>query len=338
MRRRLPSTAALAVFESAARHESFTKAADELSVTQSAVCRQIAGLEEFLGLKLFRRTRRGVILTEAGASYSRQVSARLDEVERDTLEVMAQGGGGGNLELGVTPTFATRWLLPRLGAFLQAHPGISVSLAARPRPFLFDDSRLDAALYAGETTWPGTQGDFLMRENLVAVCSPKLIAPRRTLAATDLREYRLLQLSTRPYAWRQWFASLGLQVDNDMVGPRFELFSMVTEAAIHGMGVALVPRFLVEDELKRALLVQIVKHDYLSERSYYLIYPETKSENPVLALFREWLAQEAALYRGHAGLDGPPRAEPATAAPRTAAARASDYRRVQRPLGAKQRE
>ena len=114
MRRKFPSTAALAVFEAAARHESFTKAADELSVTQSAVCRQIANLESFLGLNLFRRTRRGVILTEAGSNYSRQVRARLDEVERDTIEVMAKRGGGGNLELGVVPTFATKWLLPRL--------------------------------------------------------------------------------------------------------------------------------------------------------------------------------------------------------------------------------
>lgn len=304
MRRKLPSTVALAVFESAARHESFTKAADELSVTQSAVCRQIAGLEDFLGLKLFRRTRRGVILTEAGSSYSRQVSTRLDEVERDTLDVMARGRSGGSLELGVVPTFATRWLLPRLGGFLHAHPGISVNLASRPRPFLFDGSHLDAALYAGESTWPGTQGDFLMREDLIAVGSPQLIAPRRAITATGLRRHPLLQQSTRPYAWRQWFASLGLQVENDMVGPRFELFSMLAEAAIQGMGIALIPRFLVEDELERGLLIQVVRHDYISERSYYLIYPEQKSENPVLALFRGWLGQEAALYRERAGLGG----------------------------------
>ena len=141
-----------------------------------------------------------------------------------------------------------------------------------------------------------------MQESLIAVGSPKLIAPLKRPNVDGFRRVRLLQQSTRPYAWRQWFTSLGMQVDNDMAGPRFELFSMATEAAIHGIGVALVPRFLVDDELQRGLLIEIVKHTYASERSYYLIYPETKSENTVLALFREWLGQEAALYRAQSGL------------------------------------
>ena len=117
MRRKLPSTGALEAFEAAARHQSFTKAAEELSVTQSAICRQVAALESFLDVRLFRRTRRGVMLTEAGLDYSRSVGARLDEVERDTLELMARGGRGSSLELAVVPTFGTRWLLPRLPAF-----------------------------------------------------------------------------------------------------------------------------------------------------------------------------------------------------------------------------
>lgn len=151
MRRKIPSTAALSAFESAARHQSFTKAADELAVTQSAICRQIAALEDFLGLKLFRRTRRGVALTEAGTSYAKKVTSRLDEVERDTLELMAKGGHGGTLELGVVPTFATKWLLPRLPSFAQGHPGITLNLTARTRPFLFDDTPFDAAIHAGES-------------------------------------------------------------------------------------------------------------------------------------------------------------------------------------------
>lgn len=306
MRRKIPSTASLSAFESAARHQSFTKAADELAVTQSAICRQIGALEDFLGVKLFRRTRRGVVLTEAGTSYAKKVTSRLDEVERDTLELMAKGGHGDTLELGVVPTFATKWLLPRLPLFAKAHPGITVNLTARTRPFLFDETPFDAAIHAGESHWPGTDRVFLMHENLVAVCSPKLIAPRKTIGVSDWGRYTLLQQSTRPYAWRDWFMSRGMQVEGDMTGPRFELFSMLAEAAIHGMGVALTPRFLVDDELARGVLVQAVKHEHLSDRSYYLIYPEQKSENAALTAFRAWLETQAKKYREPMGLGGVP--------------------------------
>lgn len=302
MRRKIPSTAALSAFESAARHQSFTKAADELAVTQSAICRQIGALEDFLGVKLFRRSRRGVALTEAGVSYARKVTARLDEVERDTLELMAKGGHGGALELGVVPTFATKWLLPRLPAFADAHPGITVNLTARTRPFLFDDTPFDAAIHAGESTWPGTEGVFLMHEHLVAVCSPQLIVPDTAIGRAEWRRHTLLQQSTRPYAWRDWFSSLGIAVEGDMAGPRFELFSMLAEAAIHGMGIALIPRFLVEEELARGVLIQVARHEYRSDRSYYLIYPERKSGNAALTAFRAWLETQAREYREPMGL------------------------------------
>ncbi len=302
MRRKIPSNLSLMAFESAARHQSFTKAARELSVTQSAVCRQVAGLESFLGIDLFRRTRRGVVLTEAGANYGRQVAARLDEIERDALGMMSSGGRGGILELAVVPTFATRWLLPRLGAFIGANADVAVNLTARTHPFLFDGTPFDAAIYAGESNWPGTEGVFLMHENLVAVGSPKLIAPRRRISARELGGMRLLQQSTRPYAWRLWFESLGLRVDNDLAGPRMELFSMLTEAAIQGMGAALVPRFLVEDELRRGLLLELVEHQYLGDRSYYLIFPERKAGGTLLRTFRAWLEEQARAYRDASGL------------------------------------
>jgi DNA-binding transcriptional LysR family regulator len=302
MRRKIPSTVALTAFESAARHQSFTKAAEELSVTQSAVCRQIATLEALLGVELFRRTKRGVTVTDAGLSYARSVRTRLDEVERDTLELMANGGQGTTLELGVVPTFATNWLLPRLVGFRRSHPHITVNMTTRTRPFLFEDTPLDAAIYAGEASWPGTEGHFLMRENLVAVASPQLIAPRKTLKASDLARLPLLQQTTRPYAWRQWFESQGLRADNDMAGPRLELFSMLAKAAIHGMGVALIPKFLVEDELERGLLLHVVKYAYLSDRSYYLIHPERKANSPALAAFRAWIETEARQYREPMGL------------------------------------
>ena len=223
-------------------------------------------------------------------------------MERDTLELMANGAQGTTLDIGVVPTFATNWLLPRLVGFRRAHPHIIVNLHTRTRPFLFDDTALDAAIYAGEASWPGTEGHFLMRENLVAVASPTLIAPRKVLTASQLARLPLLQQTTRPHAWRHWFQSQGLEVENDLAGPRLELFSMLAKAAIHGMGVSLIPKFLVEKELEAGLLVQVVKHAYLSDRSYYLIYPERKADRPALAAFRDWIEMEARQYREPMGL------------------------------------
>lgn len=298
MRRKIPNTGAMIAFEAAARHESFSRAAEELSQTQSAICRQIAGLEDFLGVQLFGRSKRGVKLTEAGLSYSRQVSVRLDEIERDTLAVMARQAQGGTLELAVVPTFATKWLLPRLGGFLRSNPDAAVNLDTRTRPFLFTETDFDAAIYFGDANWPGTQAVFLMRENLVPVCSPRLAARYEQMTAADIAELPLLQQSTRPYAWRQWFASLGLRVAHDMTGPRFELFSMLAQAAIHDMGVALIPPMMIEDELSGGALVTAVAHEYLSDKAYYLIFPEQHSASKTFHAFRDWLLAEASAYRG----------------------------------------
>lgn len=314
MRRKLPSTAALAAFDAAARHQSFTRAASELSVTQSAICRQVAALESFLGVKLFRRSQRGITLTDAGQRYSRSVSARLDEVERDTLDLMSQGADGepgGALELAVVPTFATQWLLPRLARFQARHPGITVHFTPRTRPFLFGDTPLDAAIQPCEALWPGTTGELLMHEHLIAVASPGLLAGRRMVTGADVATLPLLQASTRPYAWRLWFESLGLKVEHDMAGARMELFSMLSEAAAQGLGAALVPRLLVEDELARGRLQQLLPHDFVSDRAYRLIYPPHKAELPALRAFAAWLRDEVTPYRGAAGssLPSPPLAQ-----------------------------
>lgn len=289
MSRKIPSTTALAAFEAAARHQSFSLAADELAVTQSAVCRQIASLEDFLGVKLFRRTRRGVLLTEAGSRYGASVRARLDEVERDTLALMAQGDSGGVLELGVVPTFATKWLVPRLPDFQRRHPGITVHLTPRTRPFLFEDSGLDAAIHAGSAGWPGTEAVLLLKESLVAVASPALVGPQPTLDPAQLTRLPLLQQSTRPHAWRRWFEAHGLPSEHCMAGSRMELFSMLTEAALHGLGAALIPRILIEAELASGQLLALTRDDLPSDRAYYLIHPEDRRLSNALAVFRNWL-------------------------------------------------
>ncbi|WP_068830568.1 LysR family transcriptional regulator [Pseudomonas sp. BMS12] len=301
MRRKIPSTAALVAFESAARHQSFTQAAHELALTQSAICRQIAGLEEFLGIELFRRSRRGVKLTEAGLAYSRKVATQLDAVERDTLAAMSPQGAQ-SLELAVVPTFATQWLVPRLKDFQRLHPEVTVHLTNRTRPFLFADTAFDAAIYFGDGDWSGTEAHYLMPEEPLPVCSPELLAGRAQFSAAELSALPLLQQSTRPYAWRQWFNAQGLNVPRDLSGPRYELFSMLAQAAAHGMGVALIPPFLIERELAEGRLLRAHPAAlHSTDKAYRLMIPERKVESAALGAFRDWLLVAAQAYREEQG-------------------------------------
>jgi len=299
MRRKIPSTQALVCFEAAARHESYTRAAQELSLTQSAVSRQITALEAFLGMALFRRTRHGVALTPAGADYARQIARQLDTMERDTLDAMARQGQGGALQLAAVPTFATRWLIPRLPDFAARHPDITVHIETRTRPFLFTDTPFDAALWAGTpvqaANWAGTRSTVLFPEDVVPVCSPALIAPHRQIDPAAVAQLPLLQQSTRPDGWRQWFEAQGVDAPHAHSGPRYELFSMTATAAGHGLGCALIPRMLIEAELARGELVIACDRPLRGERSYLLIEPAAlQDERPALGVFRAWLVGQAA--------------------------------------------
>ena len=295
MRRKIPSTAALVSFEAAARHESFTKAAQELSLTQGAICRQVASLEEFLSVELFRRSRRGVKLTEAGLSYSRRIAMQLDAVERDTLSVMGHTGAN-VIELAVVPTFGTQWLLPRLKDFEKQHPEVTVNLTNRTRPFLFADTDFDAAIYFGDADWSGTESHKLMGENPMPVCSPALLGNRKALTPEAIAELPLLQQTTRPYAWRQWFSSQELNIARDLTGPRYELFSMLAQAAMHDMGIALIPPFLIQRELAEGRLVIANRNALSSIKAYYLMIPERKVKSASLQAFRDWLVNQAKGY------------------------------------------
>lgn len=305
MRRALPSTQALACFEAAARHESYTRAAQELALTQSAVSRQILALEDFLGVALFRRTRHGVVLTPAGQQYGRQVARWLQGLERDTLDMMAHQGEGGTINLAAVPTFATRWLLPRLPQLAAQQSDIVVHIETQTRPFLFADTLFDAALYAGTpeqvANWPGTQALWLMHEDIVPVSSPQLLAqaarrdPGRAwqpVAPQALAGLPLLQQSTRPYGWQQWFQSVGVDAPRALDGPRYELFSMLAVAAAQGLGVALIPPLLIEAELARGELVVACAQPLKRERSYYLVTP-ARPPSPALAAFAAWLERTA---------------------------------------------
>jgi LysR family glycine cleavage system transcriptional activator len=290
MRRKIPSLQALACFDAAARHQSYTRAAQELALTQSAVSRQVSALEVYLGQALFRRTRHGVTLTDAGANYARQIAPRLQALERDTLDAMTGQGSGGTVHLAVVPTFATRWLIPRLPQFAAQHPDALVHMDTRTRPFMFADTEFDAAIMAltpeQATHWAGTRATLLLPEVVIAVCAPAL---QETLSAT-LEGAPLLQQSTRADAWREWFDAVGVLAGAAaLVGPRFEQFSMTAAAAVSCAGVALVPRLLVEAELARGDLVQAHPLELSGQRHYYLVQPETAVTKAPLQAIITWL-------------------------------------------------
>jgi len=311
VRRRIPSIETLIAFETAARHLSFTRAADELALTQSAVGRQIATLEEMLGLLLFNRIKKRLSLTDAGRIYARQVRDTLARLERDTLAMMAQQGAGGTLDLAVIPTFATRWLIPRLADFNRLRPDITLNLTTRAEPFLFTDTPFDAAIHFGAPVWPGALTEYLFGEETVPICSPRLLDGATGVEPAALAEFTLLQQSSRPEAWRQWFDAAHLHEVNAMQGPRYELFSMLVEAARAGLGVALVPRFFVSGEIASGELVVPCDRPLRSNKGYYLVFPEQKQGSAILQAFRDWLLAKAAEYRDENENNGGDRLDPA---------------------------
>ncbi|MCE1186312.1 MAG: LysR family transcriptional regulator [Rhodocyclales bacterium] len=312
MRRKIPGTDLLIAFETAARYQSFTRAAKELCLTQSAVCRQIGALEEFLNVRLFNRIKKRVCLSEAGEAYAKQVRDYLNRMEHDTLALMAHGGGGGVLELAVIPTFATRWLIPRLKDFHANFPGITLNLTTRAEPFMFGDTPFDAAIHFGDSIWPGAMTEYLFGEELVPVCSPALVAGRGPLVPEDLARLPLLHQSARPEAWKEFFGENGVTGINAMGGPRYELFSMLVEAAKVSLGVALMPRFFVMPELSSGELIQLCGASLHSQYSYYLVYPENKVGSASLQIFCQWLHEQAEAFRQASQLDsGPARPLPA---------------------------
>ena len=297
MRRKIPSSHTLLCFDAAARHRSLTRAAVELSLTQSAVSRQILALEEYLGTTLFRRTRHGMELTPVGADYAARVAQRLGALEQDTLDIMGASAPGGDVHLASVPTFAAQWLIPRLGDFARSHPGITVHIDTRTRPFLFADTALDAAIYAGTPEqlqrWAGTHSQRLLDEEVVVVCHPRLLGKRKSLKAETLASMPLLQQSTRPEAWGQWFTQAQMEAPRALAGPRYEQFSMTVAAAAHGLGLALVPHLLIAPELARGELVIAHPLALASQRGYYLVRPQGAASG-ALEQFAQWLVQMTA--------------------------------------------
>jgi LysR family glycine cleavage system transcriptional activator len=287
----LPSLAALAAFEAAARLQSFTKAAEELNLSQGAVSRQIRSLEERLGFPLFERVRQRVVLTTAGAAYAGEIGEPLERLSHLTLDSVSRYRDRTSLALATLPTFATRWLIPRLGEFTAANPTIRLDITTRLRPFDFNVERIDAAIHFGSPLWPEATLHELMGEVLQPVGSPALIRGLDLRVPEDALRAPLIQLGTRRGAWLEWLTREGLDPSRAVNGPHFDEFAMVARAAVEGLGLAILPVFLLQDEITRGALEVVFDRPVISPHSYYLVYPEQKTAYWPLACFRDWLLQ-----------------------------------------------
>lgn len=287
-RRLTPSMSLLLVFESAARHESYTRAAEELSLSQSAVSRQVQALEEHLGLKLFRREGRSVRLTDVGRRYYLDLSEALGRIRSATLQAMSYQSGIGTLRLATLPTFGSKWLLPRLHEFYASHPGMTVHIHSRIGDIDFNTSEIDAAITVGTGDWPGMTAHRLYNEFLVAIVDPSAVEEGEEITPDWAMKQTLLTVASNPQAWAEWFSHYRLDHRQMRLGPTFELTSHLIQAVRAGIGIGLVPQALVIDELHRKELATIGE-TIASQRSYYLVYPQRNASLPSLGAFREWL-------------------------------------------------
>lgn len=292
MRRTLPSTHSLACFEAVVRCGGASAAAAELNMTQSAISRRIAALEAALGEPLFVRKKRRLLPTAAAEEYARQLSGILNQVEVATTRFLSYGRKGGRLTVATPPTFGSRWLVPRLSRFIAAHPSIDINLITHIRPFNFDDAAAHLAIHFGQPNWPGTQLHYLMDENVVAVCSPALAASAKLRHPHDLGRVTLIQHTTRPDLWCEWLAHVDEGDIPCRSGPRFEYYSLVIEAAVAGIGVAILPDLLVQSEINSGTLVVPFRQRMRCRESYYVAYPQRNEANVNVVAFAQWLISE----------------------------------------------
>jgi LysR family glycine cleavage system transcriptional activator len=293
MLRRLPPLNALKAFEAAARHESFTKAAEELCVTQGAVSHQVKALEAALGLKLFSRERQRLVITEAGHDYLAVLRDAFDRIALGTARVV-QRQSSGMLTVSTSPDFAAKWLVNRLGRFAEAHPGIDLRIAATPDHVDFAREEVDLAVRHGDGSWPGLEVVRLCSEELFPVCSPKLTAGRNRLRKpADLLRVPLLRLDGRS-EWPRWLEAAGVPEAPVSLGPVMNRASMVIDAAIDGQGVALARTTLAAFDLLNGRLVRPFGTALRLRKSYWIVCPKATAALPKIQVFTRWLLQEAA--------------------------------------------
>jgi DNA-binding transcriptional LysR family regulator len=288
-RRYLPPIPALTALEAVDRLGTASEAAKELSLTQGAISRALQGLEAQLGVPLLIRERQRLRLTPAGQDYVAEVRKALHLLASASITLRANPAGG-SLTLAILPAFGMHWLAPRLARFAQSHPEVTVNLSTRLKPFDFAATPFDAAIHYGRQDWPGVHYLKLMDEEVLAVAAPGFPVLEK---ATDILYHPLLHLDSRPGDWGRWLAHNG-HPGLRPPGMMFDQFATLTQGAIHGMGAALIPTFLIQHELSEGRLIPIFGPAVPALGSYYLVWPDTRPDRVPLRSLRLWLQAEAA--------------------------------------------
>lgn len=290
---RLPSLNGLRAFECAARHLSFTRAAEELNVTQTAISHQIRRLEDELGVRLFMRSKDGLTLTDEGNAYFPGVRSAFLELRHST-ERLQEANNQSVLTISTLVSVASKWLLPRLPSFREAHPEIDVRISALTRLVDFRKVGIDAAIRYGKGEWPGLRADWLMSDEVFPVCSPRLLTGEKPLKTpADLAHHPLLQVSgLTANDWNDWLHAAG-QPPLTTKGPRltFDLAMMAVQTAIDGQGVCIGRSTYVDDDLRAGRLVAPFDLRLKSDSGFYFVTPHENANSKKVVAFRQWLSQ-----------------------------------------------
>jgi LysR family glycine cleavage system transcriptional activator len=291
--RRLPPLNALKAFEAAARHDSFTRAAEELFVTQGAVSHQVKALEEELGVKLFNRERQRLVITEAGRQYLNILRDAFDRIALGT-ERLLQRQSSGALTVSTSPDFAAKWLVNRLGRFAEEHPSIDLRVSATLQHVDFAREDVDLAVRHGDGNWPGLDVARLSAEQLFPVCSPKLLAGRNRLAKpADVLKFPLIHVDDRK-DWARWLEAAGVMGIELSHGPVLNRVSMAIDAAVDGQGIALARTTLAATDLISKRLLRPFAEELRLSKTYWIVCPKATAALPKIVTFRDWLVAEAA--------------------------------------------
>ncbi len=293
--RRLPSLNALRAFWAAAKHRSFAAAATELHVTASAVSLQIRQLEDELELPLFDRTPKGLVLTSEGAKLLPGINLAFEHLRSSIAALDGDGARSAGLRISVAPSFATKWLLPRLGSFLVRYPGIEVDVKASMELTDFTRDEVDLAVRYGAGNYPGLAVELLLRDSMFPVCSPELLMrfgrhdPVRVFADAPLLHDASTDRDPAVPSWKMWLKAAGLSDIDWRKGPRFNQTALALDAAIAGLGIALAPAVLVDTDLAAGRLVRLASSEMNGDFAYYLVHPPEKAALLPLQNFKDWL-------------------------------------------------
>lgn len=294
--RKLPSMTSLRCFESASRHLSFTKAGDELCMTQSAISRQIKKLEDYLGEKLFYRVKQRLQLTPCGESYSLKIRDQLNQIEAATRAICKVDTP--RLRVGLEPALATKFLIPKLKLFKEKHQNIEIDLLTDIKFLYKNPESYDIAVLFGDGHWPELDSHFLMKEELIAVCSPTILENYgKASALADIVNFPLLHHTSEPSTSEKWFAEASIDINNHRYnsGGRFEFFNMLVDAALQDMGVAIVPKYFVIEELRSGELVNACEQSLSLKNGYYAVIPKDKIRDSNIKEFASWM-KEVIIY------------------------------------------